>query len=491
MKKISMQLIKTLTIVFLVAFLFGCEKEEAYQDATDSIYFTYEIINDGTEVMIIDYDESGPLDVVIPEEIEELPVTVLGKFSFYNKGLTSILIPDSVITIEYGALNSNDITIVIPKGVISFDTRAFVNEFIIDKIEVDKDNDYYKSIDGILFSKDGETLIVFPMESSLQSYTIPDGVITIGEYAFYRTKLRYVTIASTVKIIEANAFGSNELNNIEIPDGVEYIGYSAFSGGELTSIIIPGSIIKIGEWAFSSNVLQNVTISEGVLMIENNAFSFNVIKSITIPASVSSIGVSAFNNNPNLSGYEVSADSSYYKSIDGVLYSKDGTTLVHMAQGDNRTSYTIPNGVTIINDYAFYGNTLTSVVIPDSVTTIGERAFGKNELESVVIPINLDSLGRYAFEYNNLTSVTIPEGLSIIESGVFIGNELTSVTIPDSITIIEDYAFSRNSLTSIIIPEGVIEIEFFAFNRNEFTSVTILGVQDRFDEYWTIIGFPE
>ena len=241
MKKISMQLIKTFTIVFLVAFLFGCEKEEPYPESTDSIYFTYEIINDGTEVMITDYDESGPADVVIPEEIEELPVTVLGIYSFYNKGLTSILIPDSVTTIEHGALNSNDITIVIPKGVISFDTHAFVNEFIIDEIEVDEDNEYYKSIDGVLFSKDGETLIVFPMESSLESYIIPEGVTTIGEYAFYRTKLRYVTIASTVKVIEANAFANNELDSLEIPDGVEYIGDSAFYGGGLTSIIIPGS----------------------------------------------------------------------------------------------------------------------------------------------------------------------------------------------------------------------------------------------------------
>ncbi|MBE6537805.1 MAG: leucine-rich repeat domain-containing protein, partial [Ruminococcaceae bacterium] len=82
---------------------------------------------------------------------------------------------------------------------------------------------------------------------------------------------------------------------------------------------------------------------------------------------------------------EVDENNQYYKDIDGNLYSKDGKKLIQYAIGKTDTSFTIPNSVTCIGDYAFYYCTsLTSVTIPDSVTSIGSCAFsGCNRLTSI------------------------------------------------------------------------------------------------------------
>ena len=119
-----------------------------------------------------------------------------------------------------------------------------------------------------------------------------------------------------------------------------------------------------------------------------------------------------------------------YKSIEGNLYSKDGTILVQYAIGKTDKEFIIPNSVTSIGDYAFfYCYSLTSVVIPDSVTSIGDEAFAWCEsLTSVVIPESVTSIGERAF-YNcsSLESIVIPDSVTSIGDSAFAG--CSSLTI--------------------------------------------------------------
>ena len=143
------------------------------------------------------------------------------------------------------------------------------------------------------------------------------------------------------------------------------------------------------------------------------------------------------------------------------------------------SSVTIPNKVTTIGDYAFYGcRGLKTISIPTSITTIAGYAFhGCTGLTSVTIPNSVSSIGEYAFQgCTGLTSVTIPNNVSSIGWSAFSGcTGLTSVTIPNSVTTISSSVFQGcTGLTSVSIPNSVTTIYDYAFqNCSGLTSLTI------------------
>jgi len=133
-----------------------------------------------------------------------------------------------------------------------------------------------------------------------------------------------------------------------------------------------------------------------VTSIANGAFGYNPeLEHVIIPASVTYIHAYAFDNCSGLTAITVAEDNPYYKSVNGLLLTKDGKTLVQGVNGD----VVIPLGVTTIRDSAFYGcSGLTSVTISKSVTTIEADGFsGCTSLASIIIPSNVASIGDYAF----------------------------------------------------------------------------------------------
>ena len=169
-------------------------------------------------------------------------------------------------------------------------------------------------------------------------------------------------------------------------------------------------------WYSNRSDITSVVIEPGVTSIGSQAFyECSNLTSITIPSSVTSIGVNVFYNCTGLTDITVDSNNSSFCSESGVLFNKDKTTLIYYPLGKNDSSYTIPDGVTVIEQYAFYCNSkLTSVTIPSGVTSIGEMAFREcSGLTSVIVPSSVTSIEYNAFWCCFNLIIYIPGGITI------------------------------------------------------------------------------
>ena len=309
--------------------------------------------------------------------------------------------------------------------------------------------------------------------TELTNVSLPNSVVSIGQSAFYYCKgLESVTMPNSVTNIGDGAFSCSGLTNLLIPDAVAYIGEHAFHGcGGLTDVMIPNSVISIGRYAFSwcsgltsitvgsgnsvyssvnglllskdgtsliCGVNGDVVIPNGVTCIGYGAFSmFSGLTSVMIPDSVTDIESDAFFRCSGLTSITVGSGNSVYSSVNGLLLSKDGTTLICGVNGD----VIIPKTVTSVKPRAFDPcSGLTSIIVESGNTTyssINGLLLSKDE-KTLIKGVNGD--------------VIIPDGVTSIKGGAFEHfNGLTSVTIPNSVTNFSSYAIQDCSgLTNVI-----------------------------------------
>ncbi|MBQ8393935.1 MAG: leucine-rich repeat protein [Clostridia bacterium] len=182
------------------------------------------------------------------------------------------------------------------------------------------------------------------------------------------------------------------------------------------------------------------------------------------------LGVSMSSTKFSLEYIGVDPNNPNYKSVDGVLYSKDGKSLVRYPTNKIDESFAIPDGVTFIHPLAFERcEKLKSITIPDGVTSIGIGAFSEViSLESIVIPDTVKKIERAAFyKCNSLKSVTLPNGIETIHFNTFaFCTSLEHIEFPNSLKVIESWAFEDcSSLKSIVIPNSVTSIGVGAFDE--------------------------
>lgn len=206
------------------------------------------------------YSCSNLRSIVIPNSVE-----TIGNYAFWgNKALNEISLSTSLKSIGrlcFEWCNIENITL--PRNLSYFSVSAFNNCENLKAINVDKENLWYRSIDGVVFNKSLSELVCYPWGSS-ESYTVPNGVVKIGEYAFYRRKsLKNIVLPEGLDTIGSGAFYEcRGLLNITFPNSLKEIGKAALFECPLYRLTLPKNLKKIGDYALTNvKILKSLAVN--------------------------------------------------------------------------------------------------------------------------------------------------------------------------------------------------------------------------------------
>ena len=201
-----------------------------YVSLQENDFIVYEIFVGKVKHLSITGYSGTETELNIPSHINGLPVGIIEEKAFFQRQLTSVIIPDTVIRIFRDAFLGNNLaSVIIPNRVDYIGRFAFAHNQLADII-------------------------------------LPNSLREIKMGAFTGNKLTTLVIPNRVVIIESLAFAYNHLSNVVIPQSVTKIEDEAFSNNQLTDIVIPNSVVSIGVGAFKDNQLTTITIGANVIL---------------------------------------------------------------------------------------------------------------------------------------------------------------------------------------------------------------------------------
>lgn len=346
----------------------------------------YEVNADGVTCTVTGMGVGNNWDVVIPEYIDGYQVTAIGKLAFWSTWVTSITMPDSVISIGYSAFEECDKlkSITLSNSLQTIGRNVFKDCKTLEVIQLP---------DSLTQIGPG----AFSGCSALTAMTIPAGVSVVPSWAFADCSDLQVLLLheGIVEIQEYAFYHCMKMPKLEIPEGLVEIADGTFMGCmSLKSIRIPQTVTSIGDDAFADcRALQTVEIPDQVQYVGRNAFwGCSGLTALSIGKSVRGLDSSVFENCSNLCEIEVSADNPDYRASGGCLIEIQSGTLMLAA-----------------------GN--AAIPTDGSVRHIGRGAFrGRTNLQELVLPEGIETIGNDAFKNcTNLAQITIPETVRLIE----------------------------------------------------------------------------
>ena len=359
-------------LVVVISSLFMVHNVNAQNVTIDGL--KYYIFADTHEAAVDVSTWSGELD--IPSEVkyndETFTVTSIRQLAFDGcNELTKVRIPKTIDHVVHHVLTDDP-------NIVGSGDNTCMNPFYrckaLETIEVDEENPIFKTVDGLLFSKDGTSLYCYPGGVKSEKYVVPENVTWIGGGAFgYNEHIVTLELPATIKELHSTFWGCTRLEKVNLPENMTYIHAYMFTDcSSLKSIEIPSGVTYMGEGVFRG---------------------CSALESIVLPDNISFIGGSAFMGCTSLETIEL--PSSLSVSEDAMFL---GCTNLKMVA--------IPNGMTVIGSYMFKDcSSLKVLDLPESVNLIGWGAFSGCKLDHIIIRGELRYLDRYVFDMMDTSTV--------------------------------------------------------------------------------------
>lgn len=262
---------------------------------------------------------------------------------------------------------------------------------------------------------------------------------------------------------------------VSVPDGIEIIGREAFSGNhQVESIILPESVKTISYGAFMNcDSLKEIAIPDSVTAIEDSAFSHCIsLEKVSIGKGLNRIGSGVFADCFKLANINIDSANPNFSCVDGVLYQNNQRKVCQFLCGNGRYQYRMPDTVTEIDRYAFWGcDKLEDVTISTALSNVSEYAFANaTGLETVTMNVPLTTIGLKAFEgCNSLKQIILPMSVTQIHDTSFDYVPQELLFICDENSYGQRYALEHGFETSTV-PR--YQVSYFVENSNGATGET-------------------
>ena len=398
---------------------------------------------------------------------ESLAITDIGQFAFANfdyvpKGEGDEISDDDPTTTKQWFIGDDTITeVVIPEGVKTIGSYAFANLTALTKVTLPS------TLERIDFG-------AFIGCSSLMKIEGIENVKFINQGAFEGCALKdKLDLKSAVAIADRAFAGNRELVEVVLGEGVQSVGANAFAGDiALKKVTIKAGLIKLGRYAFDGcESLEEIAINAAV--IPTAAFNeCKSLKTIKLGADVSVISEYAFSNAAATEFVVDEKNAVFASSANGeYLTNKAGNEILLLAPGVKGDMVIADSNITSVGAGAFSGNAnITSVSIP-SVTKVANYAFAYSENLAKIELGALTEIGDYAFYRTKISTVPSLEGVSRIGKYAFAYTAVTSLEVPANVTVGEGAFRECKALASVVIGNGAV-IEKDAFRLDRETNFT-------------------
>lgn len=402
---------------------------------------------------------------------------VIESDAFSFSGLTELKIEEGLDSVGYGGLgylNEFTDTLRLPASLRAMSPAALAFSHKLQAISVHPDNQYWKSENGVVFSKDGSTLFAFPCYKYEETYQIPSSVKYIETHSC--SNLDRMTAFkfpySQIRIGKEAFTASNKLETVTNATNVVYIDSAAFASCTRLELFEAGYGLKrIGDNAFRTASQYNdngyfqikLDYASNLTYIGPGAFGSAKMRTIRIPQKVDTIWYDAFQRS-YLEAFDVNPANPTFTSVNGVLYNKALSKILIVPTYYPNEIFDIPQGVEEVGEGAFYGANVKLINFPESIRKFGKEAFSSSYIVRIDIPETVVELPYECFAHTPLTSVTVPSTVRGMDGGVFAYcTSLTEAILPDELDSLPPGTFfDCEKLAKVNIPANARSVGYNA-----------------------------